>query len=78
MRREAASLIIQKQFRMYLSKCAYKTIYTTAVCIQSAIRGMAARNELRFRKWTQAAIVIQVGYDVVFFLIKKDYNLKLI
>ncbi|KAK7308383.1 hypothetical protein VNO77_41987 [Canavalia gladiata] len=62
MRREAASLKIQKHFRMHLSRNAYKTIYATAVYIQTGMRGMAARNDLRFRKRTQAAIVIQGRY----------------
>ncbi|TKY69095.1 Myosin-7 protein [Spatholobus suberectus] len=62
MRREAASLKIQKDFRMYISRNAYKTIYATAVYIQTGMRGMAARNDLRFRKRTQAAIVIQGHY----------------
>ena len=61
MRREAASLIIQKNFRMHISRNAYKTIYAPAIYIQTGMRGMAARNDLRFRKRTQAAIVIQVG-----------------
>jgi myosin-5 len=60
MRREAASLIIQKQCRMYLSRSAYKTTYARAICIQTGMRGMAARNELRYRRRTQASIVIQV------------------
>lgn len=61
MRREAASLIIQKQCRMYISRTAYKTTYAKAVCIQAGMRGMTARNELRFRRRAQAATIIQVG-----------------
>lgn len=63
MRREAASLKIQKDFRMHVSRNAYKIIYATAICIQTGMRAMAARNELRFRRRTQAAIVVQVGYN---------------
>jgi len=59
MKRDAASLIIQKQLHMYLSKSAYKTTYARVVCIQAGMRGMTARNELRFRRWTQAATVNQ-------------------
>lgn len=66
MRREAASLKIQKHFRMHLSQNAYKTIYAAAVCIQTGMRGMDARNNLRFRRRAHAAIVIQVGLDSVF------------
>jgi len=46
---------------MYISRTAYKTTYAKAVCIQAGMRGMAARNELRFRRRAQAATVIQVG-----------------
>ncbi|XP_050895216.1 uncharacterized protein LOC127101817 [Lathyrus oleraceus] len=35
-----------------LKTYAYKTTYSKAVCIQTAMRGMASRNELRFRKRT--------------------------
>ncbi|KAL2339400.1 hypothetical protein Fmac_007340 [Flemingia macrophylla] len=63
MRREAASLKIQKDFRMYISRTAYKTICATAICIQTGMRGMAARNDLRFRKRTQASIVIQAARE---------------
>lgn len=45
---------------MYLARKAYKELYSSAVSIQTGMRGMAARNELRFRRQTRAAIVIQV------------------
>jgi len=61
LRREAASMKIQKDFRMYISRNAYKTTYASAICIQTGMRGMAARNDLRFRRRTKAAIIIQVG-----------------
>ncbi|XP_050878527.1 hydroxyproline O-galactosyltransferase HPGT2 [Lathyrus oleraceus] len=35
-----------------LKTYAYKTTYSKAVCIQTGMRGMTARNELRFRKRT--------------------------
>ncbi|KAK7273729.1 hypothetical protein RIF29_14791 [Crotalaria pallida] len=47
---------------MYLSRIAYKIIYVSAVYIQTGMRGMAARNDLRFRKRTQASVVIQSHY----------------
>jgi len=61
MRREAACLKIQKDFLMYISRNAYRTIYASAIYIQIGMRRMVARNELRFRKRSLAAIVIQVG-----------------
>lgn len=48
---------------MYLSRHAYKNLCSSAVCLQTGMRGMAARNELRLRKRTRAAIVIQVNIN---------------
>lgn len=60
LRREASSLMIQRFFRMHVAKKAYNELYSSAVSLQTGMRGMAARSELRFRKQTRAAIVIQV------------------
>jgi len=60
LRREASSLMIQTFFRMHVARKAYKESYSSAVSLQTGMRGMAARSELRFRKQTRAAIVIQV------------------
>lgn len=65
MRREASSIRIQKDLRMHLARKAYKELCLSAVSIQSGMRGMAARNELRFRRRTRAAIVIQVDWHTV-------------
>lgn len=56
---------IQKDTRMYLSRRAYKMLCYSSVSIQTGIRGMAARNELRFRKKNVAAIRIQVILKVL-------------
>ena len=61
MRQEASSLKIQKNFRMHIAQMAYKKLYASAISIQTGMRGMVARSELRFRRETRAAIVIQVG-----------------
>ena len=61
MRKEAASVKIQKYSRMYLAKNAYKFMWASSIYIQNGMRGMAARNEFRFRKQRRAAIIIQVG-----------------
>lgn len=63
MRREAASLRIQKDARKYLARKSYGLLCSSAVSIQAGLRGMAARNELQFRKRTNAAIFIQVKRD---------------
>lgn len=60
LRREASCLMIQRHLRMYLARKAYQDLYFSAVSIQTGIRGLTARNELRFRRQTKAAIIIQV------------------
>ncbi|PQQ00844.1 hypothetical protein Pyn_39723 [Prunus yedoensis var. nudiflora] len=59
MRREAASVKIQKYGRSYISRNAYKNACSSAVAIQTGMRGLAARKELKCRKQTWGAIVIQ-------------------
>ncbi|KAL0419690.1 UNVERIFIED_CONTAM: Myosin-8 [Sesamum radiatum] len=59
MRREASSIRIQRDLRMYLARKAYQELCSSAVSIQTGMRVMAARNELHFRQQTKAAIVIQ-------------------
>jgi len=63
MRREAASLRIQRDLRMYIARKAYKDLCYSAISIQTGMRGMAARDDLRFRRQTRAAIMIQVRYS---------------
>ena len=63
MRREAASLRIQTALRMHLAQKAYQESCCAAVSIQTGMRGMAARSEIRFRRQTKAAIIIQVLFN---------------
>ena len=60
LRREAAALKIQKNFRRYTARKSYLTLYLSAVTLQTGLRAMTARDEFRFRKQTKAAIAIQV------------------
>jgi myosin-5 len=60
MRREASSMMIQRDLRMFLARKAYKELHSSAVSIQTGVRGMAARIELRIRRQTRAAIILQV------------------
>lgn len=66
MRREAASLNIQKNSRKFLARKAYKNLYISAVSIQAGMRGMTDRNELLFRRQKKAATVIQVKIKISF------------
>lgn len=60
MRREAATVKIQKHTRRYQSKKSYKKLHYSALVLQTGLRSMAARKEFRFRKRSKAAIIIQV------------------
>lgn len=62
MRRENACLTIQKELRKFVKRKAYKNLFSSAVTLQSGLRGMAARNELKFRQQTKATIIIQVSW----------------
>ncbi|XP_024007808.1 myosin-7 isoform X2 [Eutrema salsugineum] len=59
MRREAASLRIQKQARTHICQKAYKSMCSSACSVQTGMRAKAARIELQFRKKRRAAIIIQ-------------------
>ncbi|CAN6825831.1 unnamed protein product [Brassica oleracea] len=59
MRREAASLRIQKQARTYICQTAYKKLCVSAIYVQTGLRAMAARVELQYRMKRRAAIIIQ-------------------
>ena len=60
MRREASCQRIQRNLRMHFARKAYKDLCCSAISIQTGMRGMTARRELRFRKQTRAAVMIQV------------------
>lgn len=62
LRREAACLKIQTDMRMHLARKGYKELCSAAISVQTGMRGMAARNEVRFRRQTKAAIIIQVNF----------------
>lgn len=46
---------------MCLARQVYINLYSSALSIQTGLRGMAARDELRHRKQTRAAVILQVG-----------------
>ncbi|KAG2535231.1 myosin-12-like isoform X1 [Panicum virgatum] len=62
MRRDAASIRIQKHARGHSARKAYRQVYESAIVIQTGIRAMAARNEHRFRRETKASIIIQTRW----------------
>lgn len=64
LRREAAALKIQKNFRAYVAWRSYLTVRSSAIILQTGLRAMVARNEFRLRKRTKAAIIIQVTFSV--------------
>ena len=60
MRRQAAAVNIQKSFRRHIARESYLKIRHSAIAVQTALRGMVARNEFRYRKQMKAATIIQV------------------
>lgn len=61
MRREAASIRIQKHARAHRARVYYTSLQASAMVIQSGLRAFAARNEYRFRRRTKASTKIQVN-----------------
>lgn len=59
LRREAAALKIQKNFRCHVAHITYTTLHSSAIMLQTGMRAMVARNDFRYRKHTKAAIKIQ-------------------
>lgn len=60
LRREDASIRIQKYARSHAARKSYKKLRSSAIVIQTGLRAMAARNEYRHKRRTKAAIIIQV------------------
>uniref|UniRef100_K3YNM8 Uncharacterized protein n=1 Tax=Setaria italica TaxID=4555 RepID=K3YNM8_SETIT len=48
MRRDAASIRIQKHAHTHFARKAYLQVYESVIVIQTGLRAMAARNEHRF------------------------------
>lgn len=61
LRREAASLKLQTYYRMYYAQKNYNQLVSSAIAVQSGLRGMVARKELLFRRQRKASIIIQVS-----------------
>lgn len=68
MRREAASIRIQKHARAHADRKAYTKLLASAIVIQTGMRAMAARNEFRHRRRTKAAIIVQVINSLTIFV----------
>ncbi|GMN64120.1 hypothetical protein TIFTF001_033197 [Ficus carica] len=62
MRREAASIRIQKHQRAHTARKSYTTLKASAIVIQTGSRAMAARNEFRYRRRTKAATIVQTRW----------------
>lgn len=59
-RKEAASICIQKHLRAHTARKSYIKFQAVSMVIQTGLRAMAARNDHRNRKRTKAANIIQV------------------
>lgn len=62
MRREDASIRIQKYARACTARTAYTRLKESTIVIQTGLRTMAARNIFRHRRRTKAAIIIQTQW----------------
>ncbi|KAJ9563359.1 hypothetical protein OSB04_008519 [Centaurea solstitialis] len=62
LRKEAASIRIQKYHRGRTSRMAYKHLQEATLTIQTGLRAMAARDEYRRRKRNKAATIIQTKW----------------
>lgn len=60
LRREVASICLQKYARAHRARKAYTQLRASTVVIQTGLRAMAARNEYRHRRRTKASIIVQV------------------
>ena len=62
MRKESASVKIQKNQRRHQARRSYKLLNASVLIIQTALRAMAARNEFRYKKRSKGAVTIQVVF----------------
>ncbi|KAF8403986.1 hypothetical protein HHK36_012096 [Tetracentron sinense] len=62
MRREDASIRVQKHARSHTARKAYTELRASAIVIQTGLRAMAARNEYRYRRRTKASVNIQTTW----------------
>jgi myosin-5 len=60
MKRESASIRIQKHARAHRARVYYTSLQASAIVIQSGLRALSARNEYRYRRRTKASTKIQV------------------
>ena len=52
LRRQAAAIRIQKSIRCYRARKSYLTVRSSAIKVQTGLRGMQARNVFRYKKET--------------------------
>ena len=60
MRKEAASIRIQKHLRAHAARKSYTDFQAAAIVIQTGLRAMASRDEYRRRRRNKAATKFQV------------------
>ena len=60
MRKEAASIRVQKHVRAHTARKSYMNLQASAIAIQTGLRAMTARNEHRQRRRNKAATKVQV------------------
>lgn len=70
MRKEAASIRIQKHERAHAARKSYTKLKAAVIVIQTGMRAMEARNDYRQRRRNKAATTIQVKKSHILF----EYN----
>ena len=60
MRKEAASIRVQKHVRAHAARKSYTNLQASAIAIQTGLRAMTARNEHRQRRRNKAATKVKV------------------
>lgn len=61
MKRQAASLKIQKNYRRHSFWMWYKKLKLSVIVLQTGMRAMAAHSAFRHKKTTKAALLVQVS-----------------
>ncbi|KAI8002515.1 Myosin-12, partial [Camellia lanceoleosa] len=62
MRKEAASIQVQKHVRAHTARKSYTNLQAPTIAIQTGLQAMATRNEYRHRRRNKATTIIQYKY----------------
>lgn len=75
MKRQAASLKIQKNYRRHLFWMSYDRLKHSSVVLQTGLRAMAAHKAFRYKKTTKAALLVQVSIYLDIYMLRFKFKL---